>query len=68
VWENIPEPPALPNPLEELSSTLALSSNGEPTFASIGLGGWSPSGFVQQCMECFHVDLGLPWWSAIILG
>lgn len=66
-WESIPEPPSIPNPIEELT-TLVLSSNGEPTLASLGLGGWSPSGIVQQCLEFAHVSIGLPWWSSIMLG
>ncbi len=63
VW--IPEPPSVP--VEELT-TLALSSNGEPTFASLGLGGWTPAGVVQQCLEYVHVSWGLPWWGSIMLG
>lgn len=63
-WEAIPEPPALP--VEELTKVI-LSANGEPTFASLGLGGWTPSGIVQQLLEYVHVE-GLPWWLAIVLG
>ncbi|XP_073960247.1 OXA1L mitochondrial inner membrane protein [Choristoneura fumiferana] len=69
VVDAIPEPPPVP----ELSGGLAdavqsLSANGEPTFASLGLGGWSPVGMVQQCLEFLHVSLDIPWWGAILIG
>lgn len=38
----------------------------EPTFASLGLGGWSPVGALQTALEFLHVDCGLPWWGTII--
>lgn len=62
----IPEPPPIP----ELSDTVTETVNalGEPTFASLGLGGWTPVGFVQNCFEYLHVTLGIPWWEAIVIG
>lgn len=67
----IPEPPPLPDPstIVDLSGAVqALASNGEPTFPSIGLGGWSPVGMVQQCLEYLHISLDVPWWGAIVIG
>lgn len=66
VVDSIPEPPAIPDAaLEALNQLNAL---GEPTFASLGLGGWTPVGMVQQCMEYLHVTLGIDWWAAIVIG
>lgn len=62
---NIPDapiPPAVPlNNVTELVS-------GEPSFASIGLGGYSPVGIVQNCMEFLHCTWDIPWWGAIAIG
>lgn len=63
---DIPEPPAIPPSVEELVQTLPLS--GEPPFASIGLGGWSPVGIVQNCMEYLHIGCDLPWWISVVIG
>uniref|UniRef100_A0A336KDV5 CSON008117 protein n=1 Tax=Culicoides sonorensis TaxID=179676 RepID=A0A336KDV5_CULSO len=69
-----PIPDAPPIPLVQESTSAAetvinqIAANGEPTFASIGLGGWSPVGIVQQIMEFFHVTLDIPWWGAIAIG
>lgn len=46
----------------------AIVAGAEPTFASIGLGGWSPVGIVQNCMESMHIGCDIPWWGAIIIG
>jgi hypothetical protein len=62
---NIPEPPAIP---PEIDLVEALPLSGEPPFASIGLGGWSPVGIVQNCMEYLHVGCDLPWWMSIVIG
>lgn len=64
VIEPIPEPPPIPD-VQILEQVNAL---GEPTFASLGLGGWSPVGMVQQCFEFLNVTLGIPWWEAIVIG
>lgn len=69
--ESIPEPPPVPDPstLVDLTETVqSLSANGEPTFASLGLGGWSPVGLVQNCLEYLHISLDIPWWGAILIG
>lgn len=69
VIEPIPEPPVIPEALggtEEIVNH--LNALGEPTFASLGLGGYSPVGIVQHCFEYLHGTLGLEWWVAIALG
>lgn len=38
----------------------------EPSFQSLGLGHSWPSGWMQTFLEYFHIDLGLPWWQAIV--
>lgn len=45
-----------------------VNALGEPTLASLGLGGKSPVGFVQTCLEFFHVSYGIPWWGTIVIG
>ena len=63
---DIPEPPAVPPVVEELVETLPLS--GELPFEKLGLGGWSPVGIVQNCMEYLHIGCDLPWWASIAIG
>lgn len=53
----------MPTPTEEV-----LNSLGEPTFTSLGLGGYAPSGWIQSGLEALHVGLDLPWWGAIVAG
>ncbi|CAG9566040.1 unnamed protein product [Danaus chrysippus] len=69
--ESIPEPPPVPNQSVVGDITEAVQSlavNGEPSFASLGLGGWGPVGIVQNCLEYLHVSLDVPWWGAILIG
>lgn len=66
VIEPIPEPPSAPDLAAEAASQ--LNALGESTFASLGLGGWTPVGIVQNCFEFLHVSLGIPWWEAIAIG
>lgn len=73
----IPEPPKIPEfpvqPTEELvekavEATQALAEGVEPAFSSIGLGGWTPAGIVQNIMEYLHISLDIPWWGTILIG
>lgn len=68
----IPEPPPIPEPSTSVDTAAEivnqLNALGEPTFASLGLGGWTPVGMVQNCFEYLHVTIGIPWWEAIIIG
>lgn len=58
----IPPPPVPPEAIGP-----ALNALGESTFQSLGLGGWSPIGIFQNCLEFLHVSADLPWWGAIAL-
>ncbi|XP_047447622.1 mitochondrial inner membrane protein OXA1L isoform X2 [Mugil cephalus] len=40
----------------------------EPNLADLGLGAYTPVGLVQNILEFMHLDLGLPWWGAIVAG
>ena len=42
-----------------------LTSVGEPSLASLGLGGWGPTGIIQQGLEFIHVTGGLSWCASI---
>lgn len=66
--DTIPEPPPIPAAPEISDVVSNLAANGEPTFASLGLGGWSPVGIVQNCLEFLHVGCDLPWWGVIAIG
>ncbi|XP_003700990.1 OXA1L mitochondrial inner membrane protein [Megachile rotundata] len=64
----IPDAP-IPPPSEEVTSAVAdiLTATGEPTFTSLGLGGYGPVGIAEYALEMLHVSCGLPWWAAISL-
>ncbi|XP_023252580.1 mitochondrial inner membrane protein OXA1L [Seriola lalandi dorsalis] len=40
----------------------------EPTLAELGLAGHTPVGLIQNLLEFMHLDLGMPWWGAIVVG
>lgn len=40
----------------------------EPSLAELGLAGFTPVGLIQNLLEFIHVDVGLPWWGAIVVG
>lgn len=60
--EDIPEPPAIPELVAKLADGV------EPAFSTLGLGGWTPVGIVQNCMEYLHIGADLPWWTCIMIG
>ncbi|XP_067951179.1 mitochondrial inner membrane protein OXA1L-like [Watersipora subatra] len=61
----IPEPPSA----SVASTAEQLNALGEPTFSSLGLCSYYPSGWVQSALETLHVSVDLPWWASIaILG
>ncbi|GBP27129.1 Mitochondrial inner membrane protein OXA1L [Eumeta japonica] len=68
ISDSIPEPPPVPDLSAITEPVQSLAANGEPTFASIGLGGWSPVGLIQNALEYLHVTLDVPWWGAILIG
>lgn len=45
----------------------AITSVGEPSLSSLGLGGWSPIGLIQQCLELVHVYGDISWCASIAL-
>ena len=45
----------------------AVTSVGEPSLSCLGLGGWSPIGLVQQCLELVHVYGDISWCASIAL-
>lgn len=47
---------------------MKVHPNGEPTFASLGLGGSSPIGIAQSTFEWLHITLNMPWWATIVLA
>ncbi|XP_054289469.1 mitochondrial inner membrane protein OXA1L-like isoform X1 [Macrosteles quadrilineatus] len=65
----IPEPPTAVTSSAPSDITSSVQGYGHETpFSELGLGGWTPPGMVQTCLEYFHVDLGLPWWQAVVAG
>ncbi|XP_070710398.1 mitochondrial inner membrane protein OXA1L [Pempheris klunzingeri] len=40
----------------------------EVSLEELGLAGNTPVGLIQNLLEFIHVDLGLPWWGAIVIG
>lgn len=54
---------AAPTAAEVLQAAAA-----EPTLAELGLAHYTPVGLIQNLLEFMHVDLGLPWWGAIVIG
>uniref|UniRef100_A0A3Q3WNQ8 Membrane insertase YidC/Oxa/ALB C-terminal domain-containing protein n=1 Tax=Mola mola TaxID=94237 RepID=A0A3Q3WNQ8_MOLML len=40
----------------------------ESSLAELGLGSYTPVGLIQNLLEFMHLDLGLPWWGAIVTG
>lgn len=76
--EKIPEPPAIPEVSPESyqevfekaveATQAAIVEGAEPAFSTLGLGGWSPIGMVQNCMEFLHISCDIPWWGTILIG
>ncbi len=58
----IPEPPPI------IDESIILNAIGEPSLQSLGLASsYTPVGWAQQAIEFFHVSLGMPWYTSIIL-
>ncbi|XP_077444329.1 mitochondrial inner membrane protein OXA1L isoform X2 [Stigmatopora argus] len=45
-----------------------LATQPEARLAELGLAGHTPVGVVQNLLEFMHMDVGLPWWAAIVVG
>ncbi|XP_033853863.3 mitochondrial inner membrane protein OXA1L [Acipenser ruthenus] len=52
--------PTVLDVLQEAGPELSLSE--------LGLGAYTPVGLIQNILECLHLNLGLPWWGAIVVG
>nr|XP_056719651.1 mitochondrial inner membrane protein OXA1L [Euleptes europaea] len=62
------QPPASP-PVESVISVGDLGQAvQELSFEELGLGSYTPVGLIQNLLEFLHVDMGLPWWGAIVAG
>ncbi|XP_014481852.1 PREDICTED: mitochondrial inner membrane protein OXA1L [Dinoponera quadriceps] len=66
-YNEIPDPP-IPPIQEVVENIVKLHPNGEQTLESLGLGGWTPVGIVQNLLEYMHIGLDIPWWSTIVIG
>ncbi|XP_051937833.1 mitochondrial inner membrane protein OXA1L [Hippocampus zosterae] len=40
----------------------------EARLVELGLAGHTPVGVIQNLLEFMHMDVGLPWWAAIVVG
>lgn len=54
---------AAPTAVEALQAVGA-----EMSLAELGLAAATPVGLIQRALEFMHLDLGLPWWGAIVAG
>ncbi|CAL8377784.1 unnamed protein product [Boreogadus saida] len=63
-------PPPLGEQLlgEALPTAAEVLQLAEPTLVELGLAGHTPVGFIQSLLEFMHMDLGMPWWGAIVVG
>ncbi|XP_074838842.1 mitochondrial inner membrane protein OXA1L [Carettochelys insculpta] len=59
-------PPAA-DPLPGLGGAVPVPEP-EVGLAELGLGSYTPVGLVQNLLETLHMELGLPWWGAIVAG
>ncbi|XP_062849321.1 mitochondrial inner membrane protein OXA1L isoform X2 [Trichomycterus rosablanca] len=61
VTEQVTEAPVLAmDVLQEAATEVSLSE--------LGLGSYTPVGLIQNLLEFMHVSIGMPWWSAIVVG
>ncbi|XP_060111391.1 mitochondrial inner membrane protein OXA1L [Heteronotia binoei] len=64
----IVQPPSLPSVESTLSAGDLSQAVQEASFEELGLGSYTPVGLIQNVLEFLHVDVGLPWWGAIVAG
>ncbi|XP_031618184.1 mitochondrial inner membrane protein OXA1L-like isoform X2 [Contarinia nasturtii] len=50
------------------STTATLTTNSEPSFVELGLGGYTPVGILQNGLEFLHVSYDLPWFATIAIS
>lgn len=69
-----PTPVLTPPLIEQALDAAATAAEGlqvaaaEQSLAELGLAGYTPVGLIQNLLEFMHVDIGLPWWGAIVVG
>lgn len=51
-----------------MENVVKVHPNGETAFESLGLGGYSPVGLVQNLLEFVHISCNMPWWATIVFG
>lgn len=76
VLEATPIPtPVVSQPIVDLVSEASPTAmevlqgaGAELSLAELGLGSHTPVGLIQNLLEFMHVDVGLPWWGAIVVG
>ncbi|XP_007662256.1 mitochondrial inner membrane protein OXA1L [Ornithorhynchus anatinus] len=74
VWAETQVPPALPaapppTALTEVAPDGAADiaqAAAEQSLTELGLASYTPVGMVQNLLEYIHIDMGLPWWGAIV--
>ena len=54
-----------PDTSAPLMWSMDVMSTFEPSFASLGLGGYWPWGIAQQVVEQIHLS-GVPWWATVV--
>jgi len=66
---------AITQPISELVTEAPLTAGEvlqgalhEPSLAELGLAAHTPVGLIQNLLEFLHMDIGLPWWGAIVAG
>lgn len=67
--------PVLTQPITEqvvnaapTAADVLQAASTESSLAELGLGGFTPVGLIQNLLEFVHLELGLPWWGAIVAG
>ena len=74
IAESAISPPVLDLSLEHLADAaptaveVLQAATADSTLAELGLAAHTPVGLIQNLLEYMHLDLGLPWWGAIVVG
>ncbi|KAL4593358.1 mitochondrial inner membrane protein OXA1L-like [Arapaima gigas] len=65
-----PAGPVAEQGAEVVPTALDVLQGGGPelSLAELGLAGYTPVGLIQNILEFMHLDVGLPWWGAIVAG
>lgn len=52
----------------DVASVVAAAATGEAPLSTYGLGGWWPTGIVENYLEFLHFTFDLPWWITIAVA